>query len=83
MRPKFLIAMLQFLYNNNLKIAPYCTAISEKHRYLILLYCLLCPKVAGVKVYLRQNQNNRAHAVTACIGAVISRANHMHLLHGI
>ncbi len=25
-------------------------------------------KVAGVKVYPRRNQNNRAHAVTACIG---------------
>jgi len=25
-------------------------------------------KVAGVKVYPRWNQNNRAHAVTACIG---------------
>ena len=24
-------------------------------------------KVAGVKVYLRQNRNSRAHAVTACI----------------
>ncbi len=25
-------------------------------------------KVAEIKVYLRQNQNNRPHAVTACIG---------------
>jgi hypothetical protein len=24
-------------------------------------------KVAGVQVYPRQNQNNRAHTVTACI----------------
>jgi hypothetical protein len=30
MRPKFLIAMLQFLYNNNLETSPYFTAISEK-----------------------------------------------------
>jgi hypothetical protein len=25
-------------------------------------------KVARAKAYLRQNRNNRAHAVTACIG---------------
>ncbi len=28
----------------------------------------VCSKVAGVKVYLRRNWNNGAHAVTACIG---------------
>ncbi len=33
-------------------------------------------KVAGVKVYLRRNQNNRAHAVTACIGLWCHRPMH-------
>ncbi len=32
-------------------------------------------KVAGVKVYPRQNQNIRPHAVTACISKVMSRAD--------
>jgi len=36
---------------------------------------LFCCKVAGVKVYPRQNQNIRPHAVTACISNVMSRAD--------
>jgi hypothetical protein len=35
MVPKFLIAMLQFLYHNNLKTAPCFTAIYEKLSYKI------------------------------------------------
>jgi hypothetical protein len=36
-------------------------------------------KVAGVKVYTRQNQNNIAHAVTACMGLWCHGA--MHAVH--
>ncbi len=39
-----------------------------------LLYGLMRFKVAGIKVYPRPNLNNRAHAVTACIGLWHHRA---------
>ena len=40
---------------------------------------LILNRVAEVKVYLRQNQNNRAHAVIACIGLWHQGA--MHAVH--
>ncbi len=36
-------------------------------------------KVSVIKVYLRQNQNNRAHSVTACIG--LWHHGEMHAVH--
>ncbi len=45
--------------------------ISQVISAIFILYpwvrCCHACKVAGVKVYPRWNQNNRAHAVTACI----------------
>jgi hypothetical protein len=40
-------------------------------------------KVAGVKVYLRRNQNNKAHAVTACIDPCDGMGQFMQYMHAL